>query len=141
MPRCLPPRYRRPGHRRIGERAKRDADVIGAELRVPEHRGAAIGTEMKLDFSPRVAAAHVDLARPLGAHLLLREENDDAEGRAGTPLALHAMTDGDTRWFAGHLCAQRPAAAMGDPGHEKPRVWGLCQDEGDTDRGTHSGKI
>src|SRR5262249_49356118 len=81
---------------------------------------------MKLDFSPRVAAAHVDLAWPLGAHLLLREKDDEAEGRAGTPLALHAVTDGDTRRLASHLRAQRPAAAMGDPGHEKnPPVWRL----------------
>ena len=126
MPRCLPPRYRRPGHRRIGERANRDADVIRAELRVPEHRGAAIGTEMKLDLSPRVAAAHVDLAWPLGAHLLLREKDDEAEGGASTPLALHAVTDGDTRRLAGHLRAQRPTTAMGDPGPEKPPVWRWC---------------
>jgi len=62
---------------------------------------------MKLDLSPRVAAAHVDLAWPLGAHLLLREKDDEAEGGAGTPLALHAVTDGDTRRLAGHLRAGR----------------------------------
>src|ERR1700756_3626485 len=80
MPRCLPPRCRRPGHQRAGERAKNNAHVIPAGLRVPEHRGAAIRAKMKFDFSPRVAGAHVDLARSLDTHLILREKGDDAEG-------------------------------------------------------------
>jgi hypothetical protein len=66
---------------------------------------------MKLEFSPRVAASHVYLARPLGAHLILREIGADAEGRARTPLAHHAMTDAHERRLIGRLRAQRPAAA------------------------------
>ena len=38
--------------------------------------------------------------------------------KAEPPLALHAVTDGDTRRLASHLRAQRPATAMSDPGHE-----------------------
>ena len=71
---------------------------------------------MNFDLSPRVAAAHVDLARPLGAHLLFREIGADAKGRAGTALALHAMTRAHKRRLAGRLRAQRAAAAMRDPG-------------------------
>src|SRR5580704_2366563 len=97
MPRRLPNRYGRRGHRRVGERARSDADMVRACLRIPEYRGTAVGTEMKLDFAPRVAGTHVDLARPLDVHLLLREKGDDAEGRAGLPLARHAMTDAHTR--------------------------------------------
>jgi hypothetical protein len=54
--------YRGPGHRRIGERAKGDPDKVREMFRVPEHRGTALGAEMLFDLSPRVAAAHVDLA-------------------------------------------------------------------------------
>jgi hypothetical protein len=122
MPRCLPNRSCRPGHQRVGERAKGDADVIRAKLRIPEHRGTAIGAKMKFDISPRVAPAHVDLARPLGAHLLPRKKGDDCKSRAGTPLALRAVTDADQR-LSGCLHAQRPAAATGDPGHRKPSIF------------------
>src|SRR5215469_11938735 len=72
---------------------------------------------MLFDLSPRVAAAHVDLARPLGAHLLSREKGADAKGRASTALALRAMTHSQKHRLAGHLRAQRAAAAMCDPGH------------------------
>src|SRR6516162_4056959 len=125
MPRSLPNRYRRPGHQRVGERARSDADMVRADLRIPEHRGAAIGAEMKFDFSPRVAGADVDLARPLDAHLPLREMGADAEGRAGTPLALCAMTDGHNPRLAGHFRAQRPAAATEDPSHRKPPIFSV----------------
>jgi|SRR6516165_4354568 len=76
--------------------------MVRADLRIPEHRGAAIGAEMKFDFSPRDAGADVDLARPLDAHLLLWEMGAGAEGRAGTPLALCAMTNGHDPRLAGH---------------------------------------
>jgi hypothetical protein len=46
---------------------------------------------MEFDLSPHVAAAQVDLAWGVGAHLLLRETGGDAKGRAGTALALPAM--------------------------------------------------
>src|SRR6201984_2864921 len=72
---------------------------------------------MEFDFLPRGAAAPVDLARPLGAHLLFPEIGADAKGRAGTPLALRAMTRPHKRRLAGRLRAQRAAAAMRDPGH------------------------
>jgi hypothetical protein len=47
---------------------------------------------MRFDLSPRVGDALVDLARPLGEHLLFREKGADAKGRATTALAVHAMT-------------------------------------------------
>src|ERR1700733_5614682 len=76
---------------------------------------------MKFDFSSRVADAQVDFARSLDAHLLLREMGADVEGRAGTPLALRAMTDGSDPWLAGYLRAQRPGATTSDPRrHRKP---------------------
>src|SRR5215471_16869152 len=118
MPCRLPHRYRGPGHRRIGERAKGDADKVRESFRVvPEHRGTALGAEMLFDLSPRVAAAHVDLARPLGAHLLSREKGADAKGRSSTALALRAMTHSQKCRLAGRLRAQRAATAMCDPGH------------------------
>jgi AraC family transcriptional regulator len=56
---------------------------------------------MEFELSPRVATAHVDLAWPLGAHLLFREIAADTKGRAGTALALHAVTRGHERRLAG----------------------------------------
>src|ERR1700760_3244951 len=100
MPRRLPHGYGRPGHRWVGERAKGDADQVPAPFRVPEHRGAAIGAEMNFDLSLGVAAAHVDLARPLGTHPVLREIGADAKGRTSTSLALRAMTRGHKRRLA-----------------------------------------
>jgi hypothetical protein len=47
---------------------------------------------MLFDLAPRGAAAHVDLAVPLDAHLLFREIGADAAGRASTALALRTMT-------------------------------------------------
>src|SRR6516165_9350470 len=88
MPRRLPYGYRRARHRRVSERAKGDAGKVREAFRIPKHRGAAARAEMKFDLSPRVAAAHVDLARPLGAHPLFREIGADAKGRSGTSLAL-----------------------------------------------------
>src|SRR6516165_5255594 len=105
MPRRLPHGYGRPGHRRVGERAKGDADKVRESFRIPEHRGAAVRAEMKFDLSPRVAPAHVDLAAPLGADLLFREIGADAKGRAGTPLALPAMTRAHECRLAGRLRA------------------------------------
>src|SRR5262249_52332648 len=106
---------RRPRHRGVGERAKGDADKVREQFPVPEHRGTAVREEMESDLSPRVAAAQVDLARPLGAHLLFRERGADAKGRASTALALRAMTREQKRRLAGHLRAQRAAAAMAIP--------------------------
>ena len=117
MPCRLPNGYRRPGHGRVGERTKGDADKVRDKFRVPEHCGTATGAEMKLDLSPRVATAYVDLARPLGAHLLSREKGADAKGRSSTALALRAMTHSQKHRLAGHLRTQRAAAAMCDPDH------------------------
>src|SRR5215831_8156630 len=117
MPCRLPHGYKGPGHRRIGERTKGDADKVRDKFRVPEHCGTATGAEMEFDLSPRVAAAHVDLALPLGAHLLFREIGADAKGRASTALALRAMTREQKRRLAGRFRAQRAAAAMRDPVH------------------------
>jgi hypothetical protein len=122
VPRRLPYRYRRPGHRRIGERAKGDADKARERFRVPENRGTAVGAEMLFDLAPRVAAAHVDLTLPFGAHLLFREIDADAKGRASTALALRAMTHSQKRRLAGRLRAQRAAATMCDPARPKP-LW------------------
>src|SRR5215468_2399596 len=130
MSRRLPNRYRRPGHQRVGERARSDADMVRSDLRIPEHRGAAIGAEMKLDFSSGVVAAHVRFTRPLDVHLVLREMGADLEGGAGTPLALRAMIDGHDRRLTGHLHAQRPAAATSDPGHRKPFILALRPSNG-----------
>jgi hypothetical protein len=47
---------------------------------------------VNFDLSPRIAAAHVDLARPVGVYLLFQEIGGDAKGRASTSLALRAMT-------------------------------------------------
>src|SRR5215472_13621179 len=119
MPCRLPHGYRRPGHRRVGERANGDADKVRAPFRVPEHRGAAVGAEVNFDLSPRIAAAHIDLARPVGAHLLSREIGAYAKRRTSTPLAFRAMTRGHKRGLAGRLRVQRAAAAMRDPGHRQ----------------------
>jgi len=116
MPRRLPHGYRRPGHRRVGEGAKGDADKVRENFRIPEHRGAAVRAEMKFDLSPRVATAQVDLAPSLGADLLFWEIGTDAKGRAGTPLALRAVTRTHECRLACRLRAQRTAAA------EAPRV-------------------
>src|SRR6516165_2735896 len=80
---------------------------------------------MNFDLSPTVAAAHVDLARPLGEHLLFWDIAADAKGRTGAPLAFRAMTRGHKRRLAGHLCAQRAAAAMRDPGHRQAPLLAL----------------
>src|SRR5215472_16127371 len=88
MPRRLPHGHRRRGHRGVSTRTNADADKVRGKFREPEHRGTAVGAEMAFDLSPRVTAAHVDLARPLGAHLLSREKGADAKGRASTTLAL-----------------------------------------------------
>src|SRR5215471_13110840 len=125
MPCRLPHGHRRPGHRRIGEGAKGDADKVRENFRIPEHRGAAVRAEMKFDLSPRVATAQVDLAPPLDADLLFREISADAKGRAGTPLALRAMTRCHECRFAGRLRAQRTAAAMRDPGHRQTSILAL----------------
>jgi len=109
MPCRLPHGYTGPGHRWIRERAKGDADKVREGFRVPEHRGTTAGAEMLFDLSPRVAAAHVDLARPLGAHLLFREIGADAKGRASPALALRAMTHSQKRRLPGRLRAQRAA--------------------------------
>src|SRR6516225_9491859 len=77
---------------------------------------------MLFDLSPRVAAPLVDLARPLGAHLLFREIGADAKGRASTPLALRAMTREHDRRLAGRLRPQRAAAATSDPGHRQTPI-------------------
>src|SRR6516225_7700230 len=121
----LPHGYRRPRHRWVSERAKGDADKGRAPFRVPEHRGAAVGAEVNFDLSPRIAAAHIDLARPLGVYLLFREIGADAKGRAGTPLALRAMTRGHKRRLAGRLRAQRAAAAMRYPRHRQTPIFSL----------------
>src|SRR6516225_3423519 len=125
MPRRLPHGYRRPRHRRVSERAKGDADKGRAPFRVPEHRGAAVGAEVNFDLPPRIAAADVDRARPLGAHLLFQEIGADAKGRASRALALQAMTRPHKRRLAGRLRAQRAAAAMRDPGHRQPSILAL----------------
>jgi len=96
---------------------KGDADKVRDKFRVPEHRGTAVGAEIEFDLLPRIAAAHVNFARSLDAHLLFREIGADAKGRASTALALHAMTRAHKRRLAGRLRAQRAAAAMCDPGH------------------------
>src|SRR5215469_6692657 len=119
MPRRLPHGYRRPGHRRVGERAKGDPDKVRVQFRVPEHRGATVGAKMNFDLSPRVAAAHKDLAWPLGADLLFREQSADPKGRAGTPLALRAMTRPHKRRLAGRLRAERTATTRCDPRHRQ----------------------
>ena len=72
---------------------------------------------MLFDLTPRVGAAHVDLARPLGARLLFRKIGADAKGRASPALARRAMTHPQKRGLAGRLRAQRAAAAMCDSGH------------------------
>src|SRR5262249_11512401 len=73
----------------------------------------------------RIAAAHIDLARPLGAHLLFQEIGADAKGRSGTPLALRAMTRTHECRLAGRLRAQRTTAAMRDPGHRQTSMLAL----------------
>src|SRR5262249_6615209 len=80
---------------------------------------------MEFDLSPRVAAALIDLARSLGAHLLFWERGADAKGRASTALALRAMTREQKRRLAGHLRAQRTARTMRDPGHRQPPILAL----------------
>src|SRR5262252_3199475 len=123
MPRRLPHREGQPRHRRIGD-AKGDADKVRENFRIPKYRGAAARAEMKFDLSPGVATAHIDLAPPLGADLLFREIGADAKGRAGTPLALRAMTRTHEYRLAGRLRAQRTAAAMRDPGHGQTSILG-----------------
>ena len=121
MPRHLPHRYRRPGQR-VSERAKSNTDWIRERLNIREQRRATIGAEMKFDFSPRVAAARVDLVHPLRAHLLCRKVGADTKGRASTALALDAMTSSHKRRLAGRLRAQLPAAAMRDPARQKSPI-------------------
>jgi hypothetical protein len=91
IPRRLPHGCRRPGHRRVGERTKGDADEVGETFSVPENCGTAAGAEMEFALSPRIAAAHVNLARSFGAYLLFREIGGSANGRASTALALAAI--------------------------------------------------
>src|SRR5262249_39082943 len=125
MPRRLPHGCRRPRHRRVGERAKGDADKVREQFPVPEHRGTAVRAEMEFHLSPRVTAAQVDLARSLGAHLLFRERGADTKGRASTALALRAMTREQKRRLAGRLNTQRAAAALRNPGHRHTPVLAL----------------
>src|SRR5947209_6981901 len=49
----------------------------------------------------------------------------DAEGRAGMPLALRAMTRVHNHRLAGRLRAQRAAAATRDPGHRQTPILAL----------------
>src|SRR6516165_7176907 len=132
MPRLLPHGQRRPGHRRVGKCAKGDADKVRDNFRMPEHCGAAVRAEMKFDLSSRVATAHVDLAPPLGApplgaDLLFRQIGADAKRRAGTPLALRAMTRTHECRLARRLRAQRTAAAVRDPGHRQTPLFALSR--------------
>jgi hypothetical protein len=79
MPRGLPHGYRGPGHRRIGECAKGDADKVRECFRIPEHGAAAVGAEMLFYLSPRIGDAHVNLAWTFGAYLIFREKGADAK--------------------------------------------------------------
>src|SRR5215471_16555438 len=133
MPRRLPHGYCRPRDRRVSERSKGDADKGRESFGIPEHRGAAIRAEMKFDLSPRVATAHIDLARPVGAHLLFQEIGADAKGRARTPLALSAMARPHKGRLAGRFRAQRATATMRDPSHRQTPISVLSPADRDLD--------
>lgn len=76
---------------RVRKAACRDAQLVRPLVGHPIHRGAAVRAKMKVDLEPGIGSARIDLAHPLGSHLLLREIRTEMNRGAGATLARFAV--------------------------------------------------
>jgi hypothetical protein len=106
--------------RRIGKRACGDRRRVGQAFRFPEHRRAAVGTEVEGHAKSAVALARIEAGAAVGGDVLVAKEGGDAVGAAGALLAGEAAAE---RHFLRFALAEPLSTNETPPAYASKMTW------------------